>query len=137
MVETKLPPLNKPKITEVSPAIKDILGPAFDILMMDPVNDEEYIADLYKIIYEIEKGAYYRFTPTDLWELFQMDCVFIATRKSWLKQMPKNIITIQRIAANLDKPIIDVFIHEEEDGKYKFDVRIIKPTDNTGKNKWF
>lgn len=104
--------------------------------MMDPVNDEEYIADLHKIIYEIEKGAYYRFTPTDLWELFQMDCVFIATRKSWLNQMPKNIITIQRIAANLDKPIIDVFIHEE-DGKYKFDVRIIKPTDNTGKNKWF
>ena len=136
MVDIKLSPLNKPKITEVSPAIKDILEPAFDILMMDPVNDEEYIADLHKIIYEIEKGGYYRFTPTDLWELFQMDCVFIATRKSWLNQMPKNIITIQRIAANLDKPIIDVFIHEE-DGKYKFDVRIIKPTDNTGKNKWF
>lgn len=136
MVEIKLSPLNKPNITEVSPAIKDILEPAFDILMMDPVNDEEYIADLHKIIYEIEKGAYYRFTPTDLWELFQMDCVFIATRKSWLNQMPKNIIAIQRIAANLDKPIIDVFIHEE-DGKYKFDVRIIKPTDNTGKNKWF
>lgn len=136
MVEIKLSPLNKPKITEVSPAIKDILEPAFDILMMDPVNDEEYIADLHKIIYEIEKGVYYCFTPTDLWELFQMDCVFIATRKSWLNQIPKNIIAIQRIAANLDKPIIDVFIHEE-DGKYKFDVRIIKPTDNTGKNKWF
>ena len=136
MVEIKLSPLNKPKITEVTPAIKDILEPAFDILMMDPANDEEYIAGLHKIIYEIEKGAYYRFTPTDLWELFQMDCVFIATRKSWLNQMSKNIITIQRIAANLDKPIIDVFIHEE-DGKYKFDVRIIKPTDNTGKNKWF
>ena len=39
MVEMKLSPLNKPKITEVSPAIKDILEPAFDILMMDPVND--------------------------------------------------------------------------------------------------
>lgn len=39
MVEIKLSPLNKPNITKVSPAIKDILEPAFDILMMDPVND--------------------------------------------------------------------------------------------------
>lgn len=128
--------VKRPEIKEVSRSIKDILEPAFDILMMDPANDRDYIDDLHKIMHEIVKGAYYRFTPTDLWELFQMDCVFIATRKSWLNQMPKNIITIQRIAANLDKPIIDVFIHEE-DGKYKFDVRIIKPTDNTGKNKWF
>lgn len=126
----------RPEIKEVSRSIKDILEPAFDILMMDPANDRDYIDDLHKIMNEIVKGAHYRFDANDLWELFQMDCVFIATRKSWLKQMPKNIITIQRIAANLDKPIIDVFIHEE-DSKYKFDVRIIKPSDNTGKNKWF
>lgn len=136
MVETKLSPLNKPKITEVSPAIKDILEPAFDILMMDPADDKEYIEDLHKIIGEIVKGAHYRFDTNDLWELFQMDCVFIATRQSWLKSISKNLITIQRIAANLDKPIVDVFIHED-DSKYKFDVRIIKPTVDTGDNKWF
>lgn len=129
--------VKRPEIKEVSRSIKDILEPAFDILKLKPANDKEYIFDLHKIMDEIVKASHYRFDANDLWELFQMDCVFIATRKSWLKQMPKNIITIQRIAANLDKPIIDVFIHEEEDGKYKFDVRVIKPTDNTGKNKWF
>lgn len=129
--------VKRPEIKEVSRSIKDILEPAFDILMMDPANDKEYIEDLHKIIDEIVKASHYRFDTNDLWELFQMDCVFIATRDSWVRHMPKNIITIQRIAANLDKPIIDVFIHEEEDGKYKFDVRIIKPTVDTGNNKWF
>jgi hypothetical protein len=130
--------VKRPEIKEVSRSIKDILEPAFDILKLKPADDKEYIEDLHKIMHEIVKGAHYRFDATDLWELFQMDCVFIATRDSWLKQMPKNIITIQRIAANLNKPIIDVFIHEEEeDGKYKFDVRIVKPTVDTGNNKWF
>lgn len=126
----------RPEIKEVSRSIKDILEPAFDILMMDPADDKEYIKDLHKIIGEIVKGAHYRFDGNDLWELFQMDCVFIATRQSWLKSISKNLITIQRIAANLDKPIIDVFIHED-DSKYKFDVRIVKPSDNTGNHKWF
>lgn len=128
--------VKRPEIKEVSRSIKDILEPAFDILKLKPADDKEYIFDLYMIMDEIVKASHYRFDANDLWELFQIDCVFIATRKSWLKQMPKNIITIQRIASNLDKPIIDVFIHEEE-GKYKFDVRIVKPSDNTGKNKWF
>lgn len=129
--------VKRPEIKEVSRSIKDILEPAFDILKLKPADDKAYIFDLYMIMDEIIKASYYRFDANDLWELFQMDCVFIATRQSWLKQMPKNIITIQRIASNLDKPIIDVFIHEEEDGKYKFDVRIIKPTVDTGNNKWF
>lgn len=128
--------VKRPEIKEVSRSIKDILEPAFDILMMDPANDRDYIDDLHKIMHEIVKGTHYRFDANDLWELFQMDCVFIATRQSWLKSISKNLITIQRIAANLDKPIIDVFIHEG-DSKYKFDVRIIKPSDNTGNNKWF
>lgn len=67
----------------------------------------------------------------------QMDCVFIATRDSWVKHLSKNLITITRIAANLDTPVIDVFIQEEAANKYKFDVRIIKPTVDTGDNKWF
>lgn len=129
--------VKRPEITEVSRSIKDILEPAFDILMMDPANDRDYIDDLHKIMNEIVKASHYRFDASDLWELFQMDCVFIATRDSWVRHTPKNLITIARIANNLDKPIIDVFIQEELDGKYKFDVRIVKPRNNTGKNKWF
>jgi hypothetical protein len=129
--------VKRPEIKEVSRSIKDILEPAFDILMMDPANDRDYIDDLHKIMHEIVKGAHYRFDANDLWELFQMDCVFIGTRDSWVKQTPKNLITIARIANNLDKPIIDVFIHEEADDNYKFDVRIVKPKNNNGKNKWF
>ena len=129
--------VKRPEIKEVSRSIKDILEPAFDILMMDPANDRDYIDDLHKIMHEIVKGAHYRFDANDLWDLFQMDCVFIGTRDSWVKQTPKNLITIARIANNLDKPIIDVFIHEEADDNYKFDVRIVKPKNNNGKNKWF
>ena len=129
--------VKRPEIKEVSRSIKDILEPAFDILMMDPANDRDYIDDLHKIMHEIVKGAHYRFDANDLWDLFQMDCVFIGTRDSWVKQTPKNLITIARIANNLDKPIIDVFIHEEENDNYKFDVRIVKPKNNNGKNKWF
>lgn len=127
----------RPEIKEVSRSIKDILEPAFDILKLKPTNDKEYIFDLHKIMHEIVKGAHYRFDATDLWELFQMDCVFIATRDSWVRHMPKNLITIARIANNLDKPIIDVFIQEDGNENYKFDVRIIKPTVDTGDNKWF
>ena len=129
--------VKRPEIKEVSRSIKDILEPAFDILMMDPANDRDYIDDLHKIMHEIVKGAHYRFDANDLWDMFQMDCVFIGTRDSWVKQTPKNLITIARIANNLDKPIIDVFIHEEENDNYKFDVRIVKPKNNNGKNKWF
>ena len=129
--------VKRPEIKEVSRSIKDILEPAFDILMMDPANDRDYIDDLHKIMHEIVKGAHYRFDANDLWDLFQMDCVFIGTRDSWVKQTPKNLITIARIANNLDKPIIDVFIHEDGNENYKFDVRIVKPKNNNGKNKWF
>ena len=129
--------VKRPEIKEVSRSIKDILEPAFDILMMDPADDKEYIEDLHKIMDEIVKGAHYRFDASDLWELFQMDCVFIGTRDGWVKHTPKNLITIARIANNLDKPVIDVFIQEEAENKYKFDVRIVKPTVDTGNNKWF
>ena len=137
MVETKLPPINKPKITKVSQSIKDILAPAFDVLMMDPANEQEYIADVQKILASIVAGAYYRFDAKDLWELFETDCVFIGTRMSWRTQMPKNIVTLKRIVeVNEDKPIIDVFIHDDDEG-FKFDVRVIKPIKNQGKNKWY
>lgn len=129
--------VKRPEIKEVSRSIKDILEPAFDILKLKPANDKKYIFDLYMIMDEIVKASHYRFDANDLWELFQMDCVFIGTRDSWVKQTPKNLITITRIANNLDKPIIDVFIHEEADDNYKFDVRIVKPKNNNGKNKWF
>lgn len=129
--------VKRPEIKEVSRSIKDILEPAFDILMMDPADDKEYIFDLHKIMDEIVKGAHYRFDATDLWELFQMDCVFIGTRDGWVRHTPKNLITIARIANNLDKPVIDVFIQEEAENKYKFDVRIVKPTIDTWDNKWF
>lgn len=129
--------VKRPEIKEVSRSIKDILEPAFDILMMDPANDRDYIDDLYKIMHEIIKASHYRFDASDLWELFQMDCVFIGTRDGWVRHTPKTLITIARIAKNLDKPVIDVFIQEEDDDKYKFDVRIIKPTVDTGDNKWF
>lgn len=129
--------VKRPEIKEVSRNIKDILEPAFDILKLKPADDKDYIFDLYMIMDEIVKASHYRFDANDLWELFQMDCVFIATRDSWLKNLSKNLIAITRIAANLDKPIIDVFIHEDEDDKHKFDVRIVKPKNNTGKNKWF
>jgi hypothetical protein len=129
--------VKRPEIKEVSRSIKDILEPAFDILRLKPADDKEYIFDLYMIMDEIVKASHYRFDANDLWELFQMDCVFIGTRDSWVNQTPKNLITIARIANNLDKPIIDVFIQEELDGKYKFDVRIVKPTVDTGDNKWF
>ena len=133
----KLPPLNKPKITKVSQSIKDILEPAFDVLMMDPTNEEEYIADVQKILALIVDGAHYRFDAKDLWDLFEMDCVFIGTRISWRTQMPKNIVTLKRIVeANEDKPIIDVFIHDDDEA-FKFDVRVIKPIKNQGKNKWY
>lgn len=133
----KLPPLNKPKITKVSQSIKDILQPAFDVLMMDPGNEEEYIADVQKILTSIVAGAYYRFDAKDLWDLFEMDCVFIGTRMSWRTQMPKNIVTLKRIVeANEDKPIIDVFIHDDDEA-FKFDVRVIKPIKNQGQNKWY
>jgi hypothetical protein len=133
----KPPPLNKPKITKVSQSIKDILEPAFDVLMMDPSNEEEYIADVQKILTSIVAGAYYRFDAKDLWDLFEMDCVFIGTRMSWRTQMPKNIVTLKRIVeANEDKPIIDVFIHDDDEA-FKFDVRVIKPIKNQGKNKWY
>lgn len=128
--------VKRPEIKEVSRSIKDILEPAFDILKLKPADDKEYIFDLHKIMDEIVKASHYRFDANDLWELFQMDCVFIATRDSWLKNLSKNLISITRIAGNLDKPIIDVFIHEDDDN-HKFDVRIIKPKNNTGKNKWF
>ena len=133
----KLPPLNKPKITKVSQSIKDILEPAFDVLMMDPANEEEYIEDVQKILTSIVSGAYYRFDAKDLWDLFEMDCVFIGTRMSWRTQMPKNIVTLKRIVeGNEDKPIIDVFIYDDDEG-FKFDVRVIKPIKNQGKNKWY
>lgn len=133
----KLSPLNKPKITKVSQSIKDILEPAFDVLMMDPANEQEYIADVQKILTSIVAGAYYRFDTKDLWDLFEMDCVFIGTRMSWRTQMPKNIVTLKRIVeANEDKPIIDVFIHDDDEG-FKFDVRVIKPIKNQGQNKWY
>ena len=133
----KLTPLNKPKITKVSQSIKDILQPAFDVLMMDPGNEEEYIADVQKILTSIVAGAYYRFDAKDLWDLFEMDCVFIGTRMSWRTQMPKNIVTLKRIVeANEDKPIIDVFIHDDDEA-FKFDVRVIKPIKNQGQNKWY
>ena len=133
----KLTPLNKPKITKVDQRTKDILEPAFDILMMDPANEEEYISDVQKILASIVDGAHYRFDATDLWELFEMDCVFIGTRMSWRTQMPKNIVTLKRIVeANEDKPIIDVFIHDDDEA-FKFDVRVIKPIKNQGKNKWY
>ena len=137
MVETKLPPINKPKITKVTQSIKDILQPAFDVLMMDPANEEEYIKDVQKILASIVDGAHYRFDAKDLWDLFEMDCVFIGTRMSWRTQMPKNIVTLKRIVeANEDKPIIDVFIHDDDEA-FKFDVRVIKPIKNKGKNKWY
>lgn len=129
--------VKRPEIKEVSRSIKDILEPAFDILMMDPADDKEYIEDLHKIMDEIVKASHYRFDANDLWELFQMDCVFIGTRDGWVRHTPKNLITIARIANNLDKPVIDVFIQEEAENKYKFDVRIVKPTVDTGNNKWF
>ena len=129
--------VKRPEIKEVSRSIKDILEPAFDILKLKPANDKEYIFDLHKIMDEIVKGAHYRFDASDLWELFQMDCVFIGTRDGWVKHTPKNLITIARIANNLDKPVIDVFIQEEAENKYKFDVRIVKPTVDTENNKWF
>lgn len=129
--------VKRPEIKEVSRSIKDILEPAFDILMMDPGDDKEYIEDLHKIMDEIVKASHYRFDASDLWELFQMDCVFIGTRDGWVRHTPKNLITIARIGKNLDKPVIDVFIQEEGDGKYNFNVRIVKPTVNTGDNKWF
>ena len=129
--------VKRPEIKEVSRSIKDILEPAFDILKLKPANDKEYIEDLHKIMDEIVKGSHYRFDANDLWELFQMDCVFIGTRDGWVKHTPKNLITIARIANNLDKPVIDVFIQEEAENKYKFDVRIVKPTVDTGDNKWF
>lgn len=129
--------VKRPEIKEVSRSIKDILEPAFDILKLKPANNKEYIEDLHKIMDEIVKGAHYRFDANDLWELFQMDCVFIGTRDGWVKHTPKNLITIARIANNLDKPVIDVFIQEEAENKYKFDVRIVKPTVDTGNNKWF
>ncbi len=129
--------VKRPEIKEVSRSIKDILEPAFDILKLKPADDKEYIEDLHKIMDEIVKGAHYRFDANDLWELFQMDCVFIGTRDGWVKHTPKNLITIARIANNLDKPIIDVFIQEDGNENYKFDVRIMKPTVDTGDNKWF
>ena len=129
--------VKRPEIKEVSRSIKDILEPAFDILMMDPADDKVYFDDLHKILDEFVIGVHYRFDANDLWELFQMDCVFIGTRDSWVRHMPKNLITIARIANNLDKPVIDVFIQEEAENKYKFDVRIMKPTVDTGDNKWF
>lgn len=133
----KLSPLNKPKITKVSQSIKDILKPAFDVLMMDSANEEEYIKDVQKILTSIVAGAYYRFDAKDLWDLFEMDCVFIGTRMSWRTQMPKNIVTLKRIVeANEDKPIIDVFIHDDDEA-FKFDVRVIKPIKNQGQNKWY
>lgn len=128
--------VKRPEIKEVSRSIKDTLEPAFDILNLKPADDKEYIFDLYMIMDEIVKASHYRFDANDLWELFQMDCVFIATRDSWLKNLSKNLISITRIAGNLNNPIIDVFIHEDVD-KHKFDVRIIKPKNNAGKNKWF
>lgn len=134
----KLPPLNKPKITKVSQSIKDILEPAFDVLMMDPANEEECITDVQKILALIVDGAHYRFDAKDLWDLFEMDCVFIGTRMSWRTQMPKNIVTLKRIVENSeDKPVIDVFIHDEDEGQYKVDVRVIKPRNNNGKFKWY
>lgn len=129
--------VKRPEIKEVSRSIRDILEPAFDILKLKPANDKEYIFDLHKIMDEIVKGVHYRFDANDLWELFQMDCVFIGTRDGWVRHTPKNLITIARIANNLDKPVIDVFIQEEAENKYKFDVRIVKPTVDTGDNKWF
>lgn len=133
----KLSPLNKPKITKVSQSIKDILEPAFDVLMMDPSNEEEYIADVQKILTSIVAGAHYRFDAKDLWDLFEMDCVFIGTRMSWRTQIPKNIVTLKRIVeANEYKPIIDVFIHDDDED-FKFDVRVIKPIKNQGQNKWY
>lgn len=129
--------VKRPEIKEVSRSIKDILEPAFDILKLKPADNKDYIEDLHKIMDEIVKGAHYRFDANDLWELFQMDCVFIGTRDGWVKHTPKNLITIARIANNLDKPVIDVFIQEEAENKYKFDVRIVKPTVDTGDNKWF
>lgn len=129
--------VKRPEIKEVSRSIKDILEPAFDILKLKPADDKEYIEDLHKIMDEIVKGAHYRFDANDLWELFQMDCVFICTRDGWVRHTPKNLITIARIANNLDKPVIDVFIQEEAENKYKFDVRIVKPTVDTWDNKWF
>lgn len=133
----KLPPINKPKITKVSQSIKDILQPAFDVLMMDPANEEDYIKDVQKILTSIVDGAHYRFDAKDLWDLFEMDCVFIGTRMSWRTQIPKNIVTLKRIVeANEERPIIDVFIHDDDEG-FKFDVRVIKPIKNKGKNKWY
>lgn len=129
--------VKRPEIKEVSRSIKDIVEPAFDILKLKPADDKEYIEDLHKIMHEIVKGAHYRFDATDLWELFQMDCVFIGTRDGWVRHTPKNLITIARIANNLDKPVIDVFIQEDGNENYKFDVRIMKPTVDTGNNKWF
>lgn len=129
--------VKRPEIKEVSRSIKDILEPAFDILKLKPADDKDYIFDLYIIMDEIVKASHYRFDANDLWELFQMDCVFIGTRDGWVRHTPKNLITIARIANNLDKPIIDVFIQEEAENKYKFDVRIVKPTVDTGDNKWF
>lgn len=129
--------VKRPEIKEVSRSIKDILEPAFDILKLKPADDKEYIFDLYMIIDEIIKASHYRFDANDLWELFQMDCVFIGTRDGWVRYTPKNLITIARIANNLDKPVIDVFIQEEAENKYKFDVRIVKPTVDTVNNKWF
>ena len=129
--------VKRPEIKEVSRSIKDILEPAFDILKLKPANNKEYIFDLYMIMDEIVKASHYRFDANDLWELFQMDCVFIGTRDGWVRHTPKNLITIARIANNLDKPVIDVFIQEEAENKYKFDVRIVKPTVDTGNNKWF
>lgn len=137
MVKTKLPPLNKPKITKVDQRIKDILEPAFDVLMMDPANEEEYITDVQKILATIVDGAHYRFDTKDLWELFEMDCVFIGTRMSWRTQMPKNIVTLKRIVeGNETKPVIDVFIYDDDEA-FKFDVRVIKPIKNQGKGKWY
>lgn len=137
MVKTKLPPLNKPKITKVDQRTKDILEPAFDVLMMDPANEEEYITDVQKILAAIVDGAHYRFDAKDLWELFEMDCVFIGTRMSWRTQIPKNIVTLKRIVeGNETRPIIDVFIHDDDEA-FKFDVRVIKPIKNKDQNKWY
>ena len=104
--------------------IKDVLKPAFDRLKLPYSTRCEEVDSTYNVLAHIREASHFRFDTKDLWDLLNLDCVFIATSDTWLESMTETIAKLYRIGSNQSgAPILDIFIDDDSE----FSVRVISP----------
>lgn len=113
-----------PDIKYVPEGIEDVLKPAFDRLKLPYSTRCEEVDSTYEVLARIREASHYRFDAKDLWDLFGLDCVFIATSNTWLESMTETVAKLYRVGSNQSgAPILDIFIDDNDE----FSVRVISP----------